>query len=301
MSPSTLYKNAQNYPKAVVLFLTTMLIFASQDGVSKYLAGEYNAMSIVMIRYWAFAVFVIILVSRQKGIMATAKTNQPWLQLGRGVLLGGQVIMAAYQFAELGLVNTHVIFASYPVFVTLFSIPILGEKVGWARGLAVLSGFLGVIVIVQPGSSVFDPISLLPLLSAALFAMYNIMTRFVARSDSSDTSFFWTGIGGMIITSIIGPFFWDLPQGKDWIWMIILCISGACGHYTMIKALEKAEASSLQPFSYLQLLFASIIGVVIFGEVITLPIVIGGIIIVSAGLFTIWREHLKRKKNLLSS
>ena len=270
-----------------------MLIFASQDGISKYLAGQYNAMSIVMIRYWAFAIFVLILVSRQKSIKSAAKTNMPFLQLGRGILLGAQVILAAYQFAELGLVNTHVVFASYPVFVTLFSIPILGEKVGWARGLAVLSGFLGVLVIVQPGSSVFDPMSLLPLLSAAMFAMYNIMTRYVARSDSGETSFFWTGIGGLLISSLIGPFFWSMPQGMDWVWMLILCITGAGGHYTMIKALEIAEASSLQPFSYLQLLFASMIGVFVFGEVITVPIVVGGGIIVAAGLFTIWRERRK--------
>ena len=273
-----------------------MLIFASQDGVSKYLASQYNAVSVVMIRYWAFAAFVLIFVSRKKGIKETARTSQLWMQLGRGVLLGGQVIMAAYQFAVLGLVNTHVVFASYPVFVTLFSIPLLGEKVGWARGLAVLSGFLGVVVIVQPGSSVFDPMSLLPLLSAALFAMYNIMTRFVARTDSGETSFFWTGIGGVLITSLIGPFFWAPPQGMDWIWMGLLCITGAGGHYTMIKALEIAEASSLQPFSYLQLLFASIIGVAIFGEVITLPTLCGAAIIVAAGLFTIWRERLKSRR-----
>lgn len=285
----------QNYPKAALFFLLTMVIFAGQDGITKYMASQYNAVSIVMIRYWAFAAFVIFLVSRKKGIRETAKSAVPWVQLFRGVLLGFQVIVMAFLFAGLGLLNTHVVFASYPVLVTLFSIPILGEKVGWARSLAVLTGLLGVMIILKPTSQVFDPLMLLPLFSAALFALYNILTRYVSRTDSGDTSFFWTGIGGLLISSAVGPFFWDMPQGNDWVWMIILCITGATGHYLMIRALELGEASSLQPFSYLQLLFASLIGVIVFGENIDLSIILGGMIIVSAGLFTIWRERLKSK------
>jgi len=289
----------QNYPKAVIFFIIAMLIFASQDGISKHLASHYNAATIVMIRYWAFAAFVVMLTVPKNGIKNVARSQQPWMQLARGILLGFQVILAAYQFAVLGLVDTHVLFASYPIIVTIFSIPLLGEKVGWARRLAVLTGFIGVLVIVQPGSSLFDPLALLPLFSAALFALYNIMTRYVARTDLSDTSFFWTGIGGLLISSAIGPFFWHPPQGYDWIWMMILCVTGASGHFFMIKALEIGEASSLQPFSYLQLVFTALIGVLIFDEIITLPIYFGGAIIVASGLFTIWRERIKKREKTI--
>ena len=286
----------QNYPKAVFFYIIALLIFASQDGISKHLASHYNAMTIVMIRYWAFAAFVVMLTVPKNGIKAVARSQQPWMQFGRGVLLGFQVILAAYQFAVLGLVDTHVIFASYPIIITIFSIPLLGEQVGWARRLAVLTGFIGVLVIVQPGSSLFDPMALLPLFSAALFALYNIMTRYVARTDHSDTSFFWTGIGGLLISSAIGPFFWHPPQGFDWVWMMILCVTGASGHFLMIKALEISEASSLQPFSYLQLVFAASIGVIIFGGIISLSVYIGGSIIIASGLFTIWRERIKKQQ-----
>ena len=286
---------SSSYTKGIILIILANLVFAAQDGITKYLAEQYHVFSIIMIRYWAFAAFVIILSMMAKGgIRQVAKTKMPKMQLARGVLLGLQVCMAAYLFANLGLIDTHVIFASYPLMVTLFSIPLLGEKVGIWRLGAVLVGFLGVIVILQPGVNVIDPIALLPLGAAATFAVYNIMTRYVARADSGETSFFWTGIGGFITLTIIGPFFWDPLQGHDITWMAILCVTGTLSHYLMIKALEVAEASVLQPFSFLQLVFASTIGVMIYSETLTIHTVMGAAIIVASGLFIIWRERQKK-------
>lgn len=286
---------SSSYTKGIILIILANLVFAAQDGITKYLAEQYHVFSIIMIRYWAFAAFVIILSMMAKGgIRQIAKTKMPKMQMARGVLLGLQVCMAAYLFANLGLIDTHVIFASYPLMVTLFSIPLLGEKVGIWRLGAVLVGFLGVIVILQPGVNVIDPIALLPLGAAATFAVYNIMTRYVARADSGETSFFWTGIGGFITLTLIGPFFWDPLQGHDITWMAILCVTGTLSHYLMIKALEVAEASVLQPFSFLQLVFASTIGVIIYSETLTIHTVMGAAIIVASGLFIIWRERQKK-------
>ena len=286
---------SSSYTKGIILIILANLVFAAQDGITKYLAEQYHVFSIIMIRYWAFAAFVIILSMMAKGgIRQVAKTKMPKMQMARGVLLGLQVCMAAYLFANLGLIDTHVIFASYPLMVTLFSIPLLGEKVGIWRLGAVLVGFLGVIVILQPGVNVIDPIALLPLGAAATFAIYNIMTRYVARADSGETSFFWTGIGGFITLTLIGPFFWDPLQGHDITWMAILCVTGTLSHYLMIKALEVAEASVLQPFSFLQLVFASTIGVMIYSETLTIHTVMGAAIIVASGLFIIWRERQKK-------
>ena len=287
---------SSSYTKGIILIILTNLVFATQDGITKHLAQQYHVFSIIMIRYWAFAAFVIILSMMSKGgIRTVASTKMPKMQLARGVLLGTQVCMAAYLFANLGLVDTHVIFASYPLMVTLFSIPLLGEKVGIWRLGAVFMGFFGVMVILQPGIAVIEPIALLPLGAAATFALYNIMTRYVARTDNGETSFFWTGIGGFLTLTLIGPFFWDPPQGQDIYWMAILCVTGALGHYLMIKALEVAEASVLQPFSFLQLVFASMIGVAIYNESLTIYTIIGAAIIVASGLFIIWRERHKQK------
>ena len=283
------------YAKGIVLIILANLVFSSQDGITKYLAEQYHVFSIIMIRYWAFVAFVLVLSMASKGgIRQVARTKMPKMQLARGVLLGLQVCMAAYLFAHLGLIGTHVIFASYPLMVTLFSIPLLGEKVGKWRLGAVLCGFAGVLVILRPGIAVIDPIALLPLFAAATFALYNIMTRYVARTDSGETSFFWTGVGGFLTLTLIGPFFWDPPQGNDIYWMAILCVTGTLGHYLMIKALEVAEASMLQPFSFLQLVFASIIGVLFYQEVLSVHNVLGAMIIVASGLFIIWRERQRQ-------
>ena len=279
------------------MVVLALFIFACQDGITKYLAQEYSVMSLVTIRYWFFALFVICLSARNKGgISQTARTKMPKLQFARGVLLGMQVFLASYLFAELGLINTHVIFACYPLLITVFSIPLLGEKVRWQRWVAVIVGFIGIVIIYQPGTDFFSLLSLIPLFSSATYAIYNIMTRYVASVDSSETSFFWTGIGGAVAMTLFAPFFWsNPPMGMDWIWMSILCMTGAGGHYLVIKALAGAEASSLQPFSFFHLVFVSAIGLIIFDEKINLTLITGASIIVGAGLFTVWRERVRAR------
>ena len=279
----------------ILLAIAATLIFSLQDGISKYLAEQYEVISVIMIRYWAFAAFAMVMSAQHDGgLKAPFQSTQVPIQFFRGVLLVAQICLIVWCFANIGLINTHVIFASFPLIVSALSLPLLGEKVGLRRWLAIIAGFIGVVVILQPGSSVFSLQSLLPLLAATSFACYHIMTRYVSRKDEPMTSFFWTAMGGTVAICCIGPFFWDPMQtGHDWMWMGILCILGASGHYCTIRALAIAEASSLQPFFFLQLVFASLIGFVIFGESATLTMVIGTIIIVSSGLFTFWRESKK--------
>ena len=215
-----------------------------QDGISKYLAQNYDVISVVMFRYWAFAVFVFALSARQNdGFKNTFRTPQLPVQFFRGVLLVMQVCLIIWCFANIGLINTHVMFASFPLIVSALSMPLLGEKVGWQRWLAIICGFIGVIIILRPGSSVFALQSLLPFSAATAFACYHILTRYVSRRDDPMTSYFWTGIGGVIAISCIGPFFWDpMENTTDWLWMGALCILGASGHYCTIRALALAEA-----------------------------------------------------------
>jgi drug/metabolite transporter (DMT)-like permease len=138
---------------------------------------------------------------------------------------------------------------------------------------------------------VFSPHALIAVGGAVLFALYNLLTRFVASKDTAATSFFWTGIGGFVIMTVIGPFFWEPMSSIDLRWMALLCVTGAAGHFLLIKAYEKAEVSTVQPFAYLQLVFASMLGVTVFGEDLPLPTTVGAGLIVMAGIFTLWREQ----------
>jgi drug/metabolite transporter (DMT)-like permease len=196
-------------------------------------------------------------------------------------------------FVLLGLVESHAVFTCYPLLVAALSGPVLGEKVGWRRWTAIGIGFLGVLVILKPGVAVFSPAALVPLLAAAMFALYGLLTRYAARQDSAATSFFWTGTVGAAAMTAIGIWFWQPMNAPDWGWMALLCMTGALGHYLLIRAYDVAEASAVQPFAYLQLVFASAIGILVFGEILEWNVVAGAGLVVAAGLFTLWRARVR--------
>lgn len=285
---------SNNIPLGIGLMIATTFVFAVQDGLSRHLAGEYNVLMIVMIRYWFFAAFVIALAKRHAGgIRAAAKTEQPLIQITRGLLLCLEICVMVAAFTILGLVESHAVFTSYPLLVAALSGPVLGEHVGWRRWAAIGVGFIGVLIILQPSGDVFDIRALIPLLAAVMFAVYGLLTRYAARRDSTATSFFWTGTVGAVAMTVLGVWFWEPMSGSDWFWMGCLCLTGVSGHWLLIRCYEVAEASAVQPFAYLQLAFAAIIGISLFGETVSTNVAIGCAIIVAAGLFTFWRERQK--------
>jgi drug/metabolite transporter (DMT)-like permease len=282
----------QNAKLGVWLMIATTLVFAVQDGLSRYLAGEYNVYMVIMVRFWFFAAFVIAISARRKGgLMAAARTRQPILQTVRAVLLITQICVMVTAFTLLGLVESHAIFAAYPLLIAALSGPVLGEHVGWRRWTAIAIGFVGVLIILEPGIAVFEPVAIVPVISALMFALYGLLTRYAARRDTAATSFFWTGTVGSIGMTAVGVWFWQPMIGGDWAWMAMLCVTGVLGHFTLIKCYEVAEASAVQPFAYLQLVFVTIIGIFVFHETIRTNVAIGVAIVVGAGLFTLWRQR----------
>jgi drug/metabolite transporter (DMT)-like permease len=283
---------AQDTRLGVALMVATTFIFAVQDGLSRHLASEYNVLMVVMIRYWFFAAFVAALAARQAGgLRAAAATRQPALQIFRGALLALEICVMVLAFTLLGLVESHAVFAAYPLLIAALSGPVLGERVGWRRWAAIGVGFAGVLVILEPGWGVFAPEAAVPLLAALMFALYGLLTRFAARADDAATSFFWTGVVGAGVMTAAGLWTWEAMTPGDWIWMGGLCLTGVLGHFTLIKCYEVAEASAVQPFAYLQLVFASAIGLLVFGETIRPNVAIGAALVVGAGLFTLWRAR----------
>lgn len=283
---------SHNLRLGIILMLGASVVFALQDGISRHLADAYNVYMIVMIRYWFFAAFVIALAKRKEGgIRAAARTDQPLAQFCRALLLAVEVCVMIAGFTLLGLVESHAVFACYPLIVAALSGPVLGEKVGWRRWSAIGIGFVGVMIILQPGYGVFDPVALVPLAAATMFALYALMTRYVGRRDGTATSFFWTGTVGAVAVSLVGMWFWEPMTAPDWGWMLTLCLTGVLGHWLLIRCYEVAEASAIQPFAYSQLVFAATVGILVFGETLRANVAFGVVIIVGAGLFTLWRER----------
>ncbi len=272
--------------------ILTMAIFACQDGISLHLTSTYNVFMVVMIRYWFFAAFVLTVSAKQAGgLRNAARTQQPFTQSFRGLLLAAEIVVMMFALVKIGLVESLAIFMANPLLVAALSGPILGEIVGWRRWAAIFVGFVGVLIILQPGMGVFSPWSLFAVLSSVMFAVYALLTRYVARQDSAATSFFWTGTMGAIFMTCIGVWFWEPMAPSDWAWMAGLCVSGALGHFLLIKVYELTEASAVQPFVYFHFFFAAIVGVVVYSETIEPNVAVGCAIVVAAGLFTLWRER----------
>ncbi|MBK4216355.1 DMT family transporter [Paracoccus caeni] len=279
---------------AIALMCLVSFIFALQDGFSRVLGAAYPPMVVVMIRYWVFAAFAIALVARQpSGLKRAVRTKRPLTQIARGVILVLETVIMVEAFVRLGLVETHAVFIVYPLLVAALSGPILGERVGWRRWTAIGIGFVGVIFVLNPGGGVMRWEALLPFVSALLFALYGLLTRHVSRDDPTSVSFFWTAVAGATAITILGIREWVWLAPMDWIWMGMLCVLGMTSHYLLIRAYELAEASILQPFAYTQLVWVSFIGVLLFDEVLRPNVVIGAVIVVMAGLFTLWRARVK--------
>jgi len=280
-----------------IFALLAFTIFAAQDAITKHLSASYPAVVITMIRYWVFAVFAVIMAARsRKGLRAAMSTQRPFLQMFRGMLLAGQIAVTIVSFKIVGLVQSQAIYSAMPLIVAMLSVPILGEVVGWRRWTAIGAGMVGVLVILHPNPATFDIALLIPVLSATMMAIYSIATRLASRTDDAMTSFFYTGVGGVFIASLIGPFYWTTLAGWDWMWMALLCITGISSHFCLIKAYDYLDAVLVQPFSYYQLVLSAFVGVLIFSETLKINVVAGSLIIVAAGLFTIWREAVRKKQ-----
>ncbi|MFB2594376.1 DMT family transporter [Paracoccus sp. p4-l81] len=284
--------------RGIWLMIAVTFLFACMDALSSHLSRSTNVYMVVMIRYWFFAAFVIWLGMRGAGgLRAAARSRTPWLQVLRGILLVCEIVATVLGFVHLGLVATHAVFAVYPLMVAALSGPILRETVGWRRWLAIMIGFVGILVILRPGGTVFAPEAIYPLIGALIFAVYNLLNRYVARVDSAAVSFFYTGTVGAVLATVLGIPHWQPMVGTDWLWMGLLCLIAALAHWLMIRAYELAEASALQPFAYFQLVFIALIGFFVFREQVAPHVMLGGAIVVSAGLFTLIRgRRLARRR-----
>ncbi|ATG48675.1 EamA family transporter [Celeribacter ethanolicus] len=276
------------------LMVAATFIFAMQDGISRHLAGTYNVFMIVMIRYWVFAGFVLMLAARKGRLTSVLRSARPRLQFFRGALLAFEILIMVTAFVRMGLVDAPAIFAAYPLLITALSGPVLGEHIGWRRWASVAVGFIGVMIIIQPGSGVFSLNAAFPIAAAFCFALYGLLNRYVARFDSADVTFVYTGIAGAVVTTLIGVWYWQAMLPTDWLWMGLLCVTSISSHYLLIKAYELSEASAIQPFAYLQLPFSAILGLFVFGDVIRNNVVIGAAVVVAAGVFTFLRARQVR-------
>lgn len=283
-----------NVPLAIVLTLTTIAVFGVQDAVSKVLVQTYSPFQITMMRYWGFALFALVMVMRQAPLRQAFRSRVVGWQVLRGVLLIADIWFFALALRTVPLGELQAITLVYPLLVTLFAIPILGEKVGIFRFAAVAVGFLGALVIVRPGGLPLEWGVLFTLCSATLYALYIVITRKVSSHDTAATSMLYAAATGLVLSAIVGVFFWQPMGWGDLMLVVVMMVTTCAGHGVMTYALSMAPASTVQPFNYFSLPWAIVLSAVIFGHWIDPVSMIGAVIIVAAGLVVMARERAKR-------
>jgi drug/metabolite transporter (DMT)-like permease len=261
------------------------LCYASMDAISKFLVADYAVGQIMWIRCALIFLFSWLIV-RRRGLIGALRTTRPWLQITRSLILIIESAIFVLAFRYLPLADAHAVAAISPLLVIALGVLFLGEKAGPARWLAVAAGFAGVLLIIRPGLRDLDWPVLLPLIGAGLWAAYQILTRLAARHDSADTSLIWAALVPLIATTFVGPIGWQWPTLTVWILMALISVIGAVGNYAMIKALDYAEAGAVQPYNYTLLVWATLLGIVMFGDVPDSWTILGAAIVVASGLYT---------------
>lgn len=283
---------SKNPAKGIWLMVAAVAAFAAQDGFSRHLAGEYNTLMIVMIRYWVFAGFVILLALRRpEGARSAIRSARLPAHLLRSCLLVAEICLIVWGYTLIGLINSHAIFAVCPLLIVALSGPMLGERISWQRWAAVAAGLLGVLVILRPGMGVFSWPALLPLGSALLFAVYSVLTRLTTRDEPTFPAFFWPGVIGAVLMTGLGLPHLQPMLPQDMAFLAVYCVLSILSHWLLLKCYEQIEAARVQPYAYLQIVFVTLIGITVYGEVLELPVALGAAVIIAAGLYALSLER----------
>lgn len=277
--------------------LLACFCFAWMDALSKILAQSYPVPQIVWVRFLIFAALALAF-SGGRGLRAHIRSAHPWLQCARALILVTEIGLIVLALRSLPVADLHAIFAVTPLLVTALSVPVLGETVGARRWAAVALGFVGMLVILRPGLGVMAPGALIVLVASAMFAFYVLLTRLVAATDGPQTSTLYLAVVGALALTLVGPIHWQPMTGGAWLMLLLLGLFSSLGHFLLILALKLAPASVVQPFTYSMILWATLVGHVVFGDFPDGPTLAGAAIIVASGLYAFHRERLQAMAGL---
>ena len=283
--------------KGIALMLASTVFLGTSDVTAKYLSTTLPSIEIAWIRFLVFALIMVPAMVPGTRLFAL-KTGRPGLQLARGAALLGSSLLFITGLRYLPIAEASATGFVSPLFVTALSIFLLSESVGIRRWLATATGLLGVLIIIRPGTSAFHVAAFFPIVSALCWAITLIMTRMMSGKETATTTMTYSAIAGIAIVSAIVPFVWVTPSWHDILFGFLIGVASTAGQWIVVLAFRYADASVLAPFSYSQLLWVSILGFLVFGEVPDIWTVVGAVFIVSSGLYTAHRERVRRSQLL---
>ncbi len=283
--------------RGIALILASTVFLGASDVTAKYLSTTLPSIEIAWIRFLVFALIMSPAMVPGSPLYAL-RSQRSGLQVMRGVALLGSSLFFISGLRFLPIAEASATGFVAPLFVTALSIVFLGETVGVRRWLATAVGLIGVLIILRPGTGAFHPAAFFPIVSALAWACTLIMTRMMSGRDHAITTMTYSSIVGVCILSALVPFVWVAPSWHDILLGVFIGLASTAGQWIVVLAFRYADASVLAPFSYTQLLWVSILGFVIFGEVPDVWTVTGAVFIVGSGLYTAHRERVRRSQVL---
>lgn len=280
---------------AIGLICAAVIFFSLLDCSAKWLAGRVEPLQVVFARYAVSMIFVLALVNplTRPGVL---RTRKPGLQAFRSLMLLGATVLNFFALKYLQLAETVSIAFAAPLLVALASGPMLGEWPGPRRLAAIGVGFAGVLVITRPGVSGMHPAALLCVLGSVCYALYALTTRMLAAHDSSETTMVYSGVAGTVLIAPVVPFVWTTPASwGEWALLIATGAFGGVGHWLVILAHRLAPAMVLAPFTYSQIIWMLLLGWFVFGQLPDIWTFAGGAIVISSGLYLLYRERVRAK------
>ncbi|WP_414641505.1 DMT family transporter [Bradyrhizobium sp.] len=283
--------------RGIVLILASTVFLGMSDVTAKYLSATLPSIEIAWIRFLVFAL-IMSPAMLPRSPLYSLRSQRPGLQMLRGAALLGSSLFFISGLRFLPIAEASATGFVSPLFVTALSIVFLGESVGVRRWIATAVGLIGVLIILRPGTGAFHPAAFFPIISALAWACTLVMTRMLSGREHALTTMTYSSITGACIMCALVPFVWVAPSWHDILFGIFIGIASTAGQWIVVLAFRYADASVLAPFSYTQLLWVSILGFVIFGELPDIWTVIGAVFIVGSGLYTAHRERIRRSQLL---
>lgn len=282
--------------RGILLIIAAMVFFSMSDACSKVLGQVLPPIEIVWLRYSGFTLLMLPALLRRPALFRSAA---PTLQIGRGLGLLGSALFFTAGLRFLAMADATATSFVSPLFITALSIPVLGEKVGLRRWSAIFVGLIGVLIVVRPGTSTFNPASVLPLLSSVSWACGIVLTRKMSHSnDGMVTTLGYAAITGWVVTSAMLPFVWEVPTWREVAIGGFMAGVSTAAQWLVVQGYRRANASVLAPFSYTQLVWSSLAGFLLFSMVPDAMTLIGAAVIIASGLYTAHRERIVARRRL---
>lgn len=294
ITPSSISTRQANSRKGIMMMVAGMFLFAAADVLAKVLTDHFHPVQIFWFRQIALLLGVLVMLGVYgPGIL---RTRRRVLQITRGTLVVFSSLLFIYAVRHVPLADAVAASFVAPFFLTILAAVLLGEKVGIRRWLAVVVGFIGALIIVRPGMNAVHPAVMLVVLAAACYATRQVLGRLLSDTDKTATTIAYTALTASLIASLALPFFWLWPESRfQWLTLLGMAVCAGIGEVMVIKALEAAEAAAVAPIHYTLIIWGTLYGYLVFDQLPDRWTWIGTAIIVSAGIYTLQRDKLKKQ------